>query len=153
MKNTPIANFWPKKRELMYRNISIEQYTALDIPLSSHPLIYLYGNLGMWKTTLCQALLTRCTREEAVFSSPTYTYYNAYKDDIYHFDLYRLQDYEEFIHIWGEEILLNRRGCILVEWPELIEDFISPDIKIYIEEWIDHESRNLRLEFTPQYLS
>lgn len=153
MKNTFSANFSPTKSKIVYLNMGVQEYFSLDIPFSSKPLIYLYGNLGMWKTTLCQILLARCIGGDNIFPSPTYTYYNMYKDEVYHFDLYRLQNYDEFIHIWGEEILLNRKGCILVEWPELIEDFISPDIKIYIQEWENQDTRNLTLEFTPQYLS
>mgnify|MGYP002395850637 CR=1 FL=1 len=154
MKNTFSANFSSPKSQIIYTNIGVEEYFSLDIPFFSKPLIYLYGNLGMWKTTLSQILLRRCIWEDnSIFPSPTYSYYNVYKDGVYHFDLYRLQNYDEFIQIWGEEILLNRNGCIFVEWPELIEDFIYPDIKIHIQEWESQDTRNITLDFTPQYLS
>lgn len=153
MKNRLSANFWATKTQKMYYDIRVEQYHFLDIRLNAKPLIYIYGTLGMWKTTLSQILLSQCINEDSIFPSPTYTYYNSYKNNIYHFDLYRLQNYEEFIHIWWEEILLNRDWCIIVEWPELIEEMIEPDIRIYIEEWNHHDTRNLKIELTPQYLS
>lgn len=153
MKSEGSANFWAIKKQKMYYNMNIADYHSIDFKISSNPLIYLYGNLGMWKTTLSQHILTQFTVWTTFFPSPTYTYYNIYNENIYHFDLYRLESYEAFVLIGWEEILLNRTWCVIVEWPELIEKGIEPDLKIYIEAG-DHDStRNIRIEFTPQYLS
>lgn len=65
--------------------------------------------------------------------SPTYIYYNKYGDHIYHFDLYRLQTYDDFVNIGGEEILDNPENICLIEWPELLEGRYKPmiDVKIW----------------------
>ncbi|MCH8518395.1 tRNA (adenosine(37)-N6)-threonylcarbamoyltransferase complex ATPase subunit type 1 TsaE [Candidatus Gracilibacteria bacterium] len=154
MKNTGSANISSSKTQKIFHNMGVEDYRNINIEIPAGSLIYLYGSVGMGKTTLSQILLGRFTGKQGVFTSPTYTYYNSYGDNIYHFDLYRLQNYEEFLMIGGEDILLNRStGYILVEWPELIEKYISADISLYIEVGDSHDTRNLRVEFTPQYLS
>lgn len=153
MKNEDSANFWAIKTQKMYYNMRVDEYRTLDLRLSQSPLIYLYGTLGMWKTTLSQEILATCTGLDSIFPSPTYTYYNMYRDNIYHFDLYRLESYDTFVLIGGEEILLNRTWCVIVEWPELIENIIEPDITIHIESGSCDMTRNLRIEFTPRYLS
>jgi len=80
-------------------------------------LVFLYGDLWAWKTTLSERIIQQLHKEEVSVTSPTYVYYNKY-EDIYHFDLYRLSHYDEFISIGGEEILDNNMGVILVEYIE-----------------------------------
>ena len=58
---------------------------------------------------------------ETPVKSPTYVYYNKYGENVYHFDLYRLGSYDDFVNIGGEEILDDRENICLVEWPELLE--------------------------------
>jgi tRNA threonylcarbamoyladenosine biosynthesis protein TsaE len=68
-----------------------------------------------------------------VVRSPTYTYYQKYGDNIYHFDLYRLEDYDTFISIGGEEILSDTSTIALIEWPEILGDTVQYTKKISIE--------------------
>lgn len=151
MKVSISANNWFKKIRKRYHNLDVNQYSSLDFFPEEWSLIYLYGNLGMWKTTLVQALLWR-TLWEISITSPTYTYYNYYHPDVYHFDLYRLTSYDEFFHIWGEDILLERRKwLIFVEWPERIDQHIKADYSIHIYSWKDEIYRDIVI--TPQHLS
>ena len=68
-------------------------------------------------------------------SSPTFTIVNEYhgKDvNIYHFDLYRLEEPEEFEAIGGFEYF--EKGISILEWGELIEEILPDDyIKITFE--------------------
>lgn len=62
---------------------------------------------------------------ENEISSPTFTVVNEYKKDninIFHFDVYRLEDIDEFYAIGGEEYFEN--GICIVEWGELLEKII-----------------------------
>ncbi len=114
----------------MKKKYSLEALQNLELPPTRPLLVFLYGAVGLWKTTwssLCIAKNIGILPE--LITSPTYVYYNRYQN-IYHFDLYRLKDYEEFVSIWGEEILDNNDGIILIEWPEILEKYYIPDVKI-----------------------
>ena len=69
---------------------------------------------------------------ENEISSPTFTIVNEYngKDiNIYHFDVYRLEDSDEFYAMGGEEYF--SKGICLIEWGELIETILpKPYTKI-----------------------
>ena len=94
-------------------------------------LIVLCGELGSGKTKFTEGFLTYFGLENEI-SSPTFTIVNEYKKDdinIYHFDVYRLEDSSEFYAIGGDEYFEN--GICLIEWGELIEDALPNEyIKI-----------------------
>lgn len=77
--------------------------------------------------------------------SPTYVYYNRYGDHIYHFDLYRLGSYEDFVNIGGEEILDNPENICLVEWPELLEGKYDPTVDVSILKTENEHERELTI--------
>ncbi len=92
--------------------------------------IILSGELGSGKTKFTQGILKYFGLENEI-SSPTFTIVNEYNSDninIYHFDLYRLADIDEFYAIGGEEYLQN--GICIFEWGEMIEDILIKYIKI-----------------------
>lgn len=58
-------------------------------------------------------------------SSPTFNIVNEYNIDstnIYHFDVYRLKNIDEFYGIGGEEYFES--GICLIEWGEIIEEVL-----------------------------
>lgn len=85
-------------------------------------VIVLSGDLGSGKTKFTEGFLSYFGLEDDI-SSPTFTIVNEYHKDninIYHFDVYRLEDSSEFYAIGGEEYFEN--GICIIEWGELIED-------------------------------
>ena len=82
-------------------------------------IIILSGDLGSGKTKFTEGILSYFDLENEI-SSPTFTIVNEYnnKIPIYHFDVYRLSDVDEFFAIGGEEYLQN--GICIIEWGELI---------------------------------
>ncbi len=65
--------------------------------------------------------------------SPTYTYFQKYGDNIYHFDLYRLTSLEDFFLIGGNDILEDPSTICLIEWPEILSSIVEPTYRISLE--------------------
>lgn len=83
-------------------------------------LVTLTGELGAGKTTLCQGLCRALGVEDpAEVISPTFTLANEYRGpvDVFHLDLYRLTEPEQFYEA-GLEEYFSRPGLTLVEWPD-----------------------------------
>ena len=111
-------------------------------------IIILTGELGSGKTKFTEGILSYFGLESEI-SSPTFTIVNEYhaKDfPIYHFDVYRLEDIDEFYAMGGEEYL--EQGVCLIEWGELIEPILPKSYyKITFENNVEKdEERILKLE-------
>lgn len=87
---------------------------------SSAPLVItLTGELGAGKTTLAQAICEGFGVEEPV-TSPTYALVHRYaapRSQVYHVDLYRLDDPSQLTNI-GWDDLMSEHALVIVEWPE-----------------------------------
>lgn len=119
------------QKHSMNNNYTISTLKTLNINIKSPSLIFLYWDLWAGKTTLSSQIIQDILGRNQEITSPTYVYYNKY-DDIYHFDLYRLSSYDEFVSIGWEEILDNNSWIVLVEWPEYLEKYYIPDITIHL---------------------
>ena len=105
-------------------------------------------NLVHGKTKFTQGVLTYFGLEKEI-SSPTFTIVNEYhKDDIniYHFDVYRLEDTDEFYAMGGEEYFEN--GICIIEWGEQIEEILPKGYtKITFSKSEENENyRELKIE-------
>lgn len=109
--------------------------------LSIGDIIILSGDLGSGKTKFTEGILTYFGLENEI-SSPTFTIVNEYYTDnmpIYHFDVYRLSDIDEFYAIGGEEYF--SKGICIIEWGELIEEIIPSDyIKIIFSKNLENSN-------------
>ena len=107
--------------------------------LSKGDVIVLSGDLGAGKTKFVEGFLHNFGLQDEI-SSPTFNIINEYissDNNIYHFDVYRLEDSDEFYAIGGEEYF--EKGICLIEWGELISDVLPKD---YIHVTINKDSNN-----------
>lgn len=116
--------------------------------LKNGDIIVLTGELGSGKTKFTEGILSYFDLQNDI-SSPTFTIVNEYHSDkinIYHFDLYRLNDIYEFENIGGEEYF--DKGICILEWGELIEDILPENyLKItFKRDGNDENTRILSLE-------
>ena len=116
--------------------------------LNAELTVYLHGDLGAGKTTLVRGLLHELGHHGKV-KSPTYTLVEPYeveinqnKVQVYHFDLYRFIDEEEW-EAAGFRDYFNPHAICLIEWPEKAGNIIpQADIDVYIE--VKGEGRTIR---------
>ena len=117
--------------------------------LDKNSIIVLTGDLGSGKTKFTEGILTYYGLENEI-SSPTFTLVNEYNTNefnIYHFDVYRLADEDEFFAIGGEEYF--EKGACIIEWGEMIEKILPKNyIKFSFskDEEID-DKRYIKIEF------
>lgn len=123
---------------------TIELGMKIAPKLEKGMVIVLSGDLGSGKTKLTEGILTYFGLENEI-SSPTFTIVNEYHTDslnIYHFDVYRLADIDEFYAIGGEEYF--DKGASIIEWGEMIEEILPKDhIKISFERNFDEENKRV----------
>jgi tRNA threonylcarbamoyladenosine biosynthesis protein TsaE len=84
-------------------------------------LVLLTGNLGAGKTTLAKGIAEgrgATSRDEV--SSPTFTLIHEYGDpaQLYHIDLYRLNDPRQAAALGIDELLDRPGALVLIEWGE-----------------------------------
>lgn len=92
--------------------------------LKKGDIIILSGELGSGKTKFVQGVLEYFGLANEI-SSPTFTIVNEYSKNainIYHFDVYRLADIDEFYAMGGDEYFSN--GICFIEWGEMIESIL-----------------------------
>lgn len=123
--------------------------------LTKNDIIILSGELGSGKTKFVQGILKYFDLEDEI-SSPTFTIVNEYntKDvNIYHFDVYRLSNTDEFYTMGGEEYF--EKGICLIEWGEIIEPILPSNyIKVTFKKSNENEEyRELQIEtFGDKYI-
>ena len=89
----------------------------------------LTGDLGVGKTVFTQGLAAGLGITEPV-NSPTFTIVQMYEDGrlpFYHFDVYRIGDIEEMEEIVYEDCFYGEGVC-LIEWADLIQEILPPDV-------------------------
>jgi len=82
--------------------------------------------MGSGKTTFVTALARMLGTPDHV-SSPSYSIVNEYESSdgkkLFHFDFFRVKDIYEILDIGFEEYIDSGNLC-LIEWPELVENFL-----------------------------
>lgn len=94
--------------------------------IKNNQIITLEGNLGAGKTFFAKNFISFLTDiKQSEITSPTFNIYNHYqinKQNIYHFDLYRINNEEELDNIGFYDLLKD--GICLIEWPEIAKKYL-----------------------------
>ena len=116
-------------------------------------LVFLLGDLGAGKTTFTKGLLDALGHRGSV-KSPTYTLLEPYELDlsqVFHFDLYRINDPLELDFLGFDEIL-DGPGLKLIEWADRALSWLpAPCYCIYLDyqensDFQDVPGRTLRIK-------
>lgn len=100
--------------------------------LGDRTVVTLKGEMGAGKTTFINEVCRQLGVETDSTSSPTFALVNEYRSDttaelIYHFDLYRLEDFDEALDM-GIEDYLDCGALCLIEWPDIIDPILPNDV-------------------------
>ena len=98
--------------------MALGERLAGELPRSG--VVLLIGNLGAGKTTLAKGIVRgRGAAEHDDVSSPTFTLIHEYGPlgNMYHIDLYRLEEARQVATLGLEEIF-DRDALVLIEWGE-----------------------------------
>jgi tRNA threonylcarbamoyladenosine biosynthesis protein TsaE len=121
----------------MERVLEIESLDELDKvartvleSLDGRTVVAFDAPMGAGKTTLISRIAKELGSEDDV-TSPTFAIVNQYEGErtIYHFDMYRIDRWEEALDFGSEEYLSSGELC-LVEWPEKIEPLLPDDTMV-----------------------
>ena len=104
---------------------TIELARELSNYLKGSEIIFLYGEMGVGKTTFVKYLINQFQVKKNLptteVTSPTFNLLNEYEIDdliIKHYDLFRLKDKSEIKNL---DLFENNKSIItLIEWPQLI---------------------------------
>ena len=112
------------------------------------------GTLGSGKTRLIQAIAVANGIEAANVTSPTYVLCHIYHGDriIYHLDVYRLRDTDEFWEL-GVEEMFESSALTLIEWADRV-DGVLPASRLNIDLQITGpDERVATIQVSDEYLS
>ena len=110
--------------------------------------VLLYGDLGTGKSVLARGI-ARGLGVEGPMPSPTFTllmpYVGAAGQKLYHFDLYRLADPEEY-YAAGLDEFVGGDGIAVVEWPQMADLQPTPALEIELRRDADADTRSIDIE-------
>ena len=121
---------------------TIELAQNLESEKFPNMIICLTGDLGSGKTVFAKGFANALGISEVV-NSPTFTIIKEYLEGempLYHMDVYRLDGNTDGI---GIEEYFHKNGVVIIEWADLIEDYLPEerlDVKIKV---VDEDTRIL----------
>ena len=114
-------------------------------------VVFLYGEIGVGKTTFIKYLINGFQKENKLklteVISPTFNLLNEYEINqikINHYDLFRLKSVEEIKNLGLFED--NRNLITLIEWPQIIKKKPKNLIELNFKYEDDHQKRSVQIK-------
>ena len=114
-------------------------------------IIFLYGEMGVGKTTFIKYLINGLQKENKLelseVTSPTFNLLNEYQINevkINHYDLFRLKSHIELENL---DLFSDIQNAItVIEWPQIIEKKPKNLIELTFEYKDDHKRRSVQIK-------
>lgn len=124
------------------------EHAAIDIAaiLPTPSIVLLHGGLGAGKTAFSRALLRHILKDpDLSVPSPTYTLVQTYgdSDQIWHFDLYRMDNPDDIFDLGWEEAL--QADLCLIEWPQRLGRYAPKNTVDISIEVLPDEARRIKV--------
>ena len=136
--------------DLSSENQTEELALKIQKKLKIGSIVFLYGEMGVGKTTFIKYLINNLQKENKLkqteVTSPTFNLLNEYQINqikINHYDLFRLKTDEELKNLGIFEDSLNT--ITLVEWPQLIKEKPKNLIELIFKYEDDHKKRSVQV--------
>ena len=114
-------------------------------------VIFLYGEMGVGKTTFIRYLINGFQKKNKLelseVTSPTFNILNEYQINqikINHYDLFRLKSSEELKNLCLFEDKQN--SITLIEWPQIIKEKPKNLIELNFKYEDDHKKRSVHIK-------
>lgn len=113
-------------------------------------IIALSGDLGAGKTTFSQAIARTLGITGAV-TSPTYVIMKMYEVDhpsvqtLVHIDAYRLESGRDLELLGWNDLIIDPKTLILIEWPEKIQEILPASTITLSFETINEHTRTIEI--------
>ena len=114
-------------------------------------IVFLYGEIGVGKTTFARYLINIFQKINKLkiteVTSPTFNLLNEYqfnKIKINHYDLFRIKSHEELKDL--DLFEYSNSSITFIEWPEIIEKKPKNLIELIFEYEDDHQSRSVQIK-------
>ena len=119
--------------------------------LKTGNIVFLYGEMGVGKTTFVRYLINGFQKKNKLkpseVTSPTFNILNEYqvkKTKIKHYDLFRLKSEDEVKDLGLFEDSLN--SITLIEWPEIIKNKPKNLIEFTFKYENDYKKRSINIK-------
>ena len=115
-------------------------------------VIFLSGDLGSGKTVFTRSVIRQLMDNITIeVPSPTFTLVQTYDlqppTQLWHFDLYRLENAEDIYELGWEEAISD--NILFIEWPERLE-YLAPEDRIDISFHISKQNDQRVITFQPK---
>ena len=129
----------------------LEEFSKkISVTLKAGDIFFLYGEMGVGKTTFVRYLINnlqfKLKKKLSEVTSPTFNIINEYNIDgltIKHCDLYRLNSSDELRNL---DLFSDRdQTILLIEWPLILKERPDSVIELYFEYENDYQNRIIKI--------